>query len=469
MFPKKYIIIFTVVIILLLISPLILGPIFKKSQDGPKGASLTLWMLFDEEKLWNETLSNYTRSFPNVHIKVRKFSDPKEYETELINALAEGNGPDIFMLKNTWVRKHKNKVLPLTTPTEISYFNTVYPQIAMNDLEGEITYKDAANKTVKEQALFGVPLSIDTLALIVNKSIYRQYIVGRNLPGATWEDLKADTRAITQKDANGLVLGSIAMGDINLRHGVDILHLLFAEAEPAYIDASRSVYAFGQSSVRDAATLWFMFSDASNTLYTWDPARLMSPLPDRDEVGSFAAGKIAMMFGYSYDIMDIKTEIALLKREGKTAIDPSQIAVVEVPVFNPLRKRTIGSYYPLFVSKDSKSPETAWHFLSFIMHTKDLEQSYSKKTLRPPAKTALQTEYVKDPLMAPFAAQINRAESIPMTDEAKYITLMQQFGAVPYPRFTSDISSRLSILGQKAQCLLDQSLGKPQAMNKTCM
>src|SRR3989339_152739 len=81
---------------------------------------LTLWRVFDDDETMGEIMSAYRAIHPNVSFEYRelRFDD---YEDELIRALAEGNGPDIFSLHNTWIGKYDNLISPMPETVTIPF------------------------------------------------------------------------------------------------------------------------------------------------------------------------------------------------------------------------------------------------------------------------------------------------------------------------------------------------------------
>src|SRR5688500_16782349 len=69
--------------------------------QASKSTQLTMWAVIDDVDVYDAILRDYRALHPNVTINFRRLR-LEEYESELLNALAEDRGPDIFMLHNTW-------------------------------------------------------------------------------------------------------------------------------------------------------------------------------------------------------------------------------------------------------------------------------------------------------------------------------------------------------------------------------
>src|SRR3989344_2753037 len=75
-------------------------------------AQLTFWGVSDTRSTWDDLISDYIEEHPGVSITYRELSS-SAYENDLINALAIDEGPDIFMIQNSWLPRYTNKVVPL--------------------------------------------------------------------------------------------------------------------------------------------------------------------------------------------------------------------------------------------------------------------------------------------------------------------------------------------------------------------
>jgi multiple sugar transport system substrate-binding protein len=159
----------------------------KKVRDKMKPVTITYWRVYDDVDAFGETISKYKAMHPNVSIEYKKFRY-EEYEKELINALAEDRGPDIFSIPSTWLTEYQTKLAPM--PAQITM---VYPivrgtlkketfwelqtkkSLSLKELKNnfvDIVYDDAVLKDKDDkQAIYGLPLYIDTLAMFYNPNL----------------------------------------------------------------------------------------------------------------------------------------------------------------------------------------------------------------------------------------------------------------------------------------------------------
>ena len=176
---------------------LLLSGCFERQDGGPakqQRIKLVYYKMFDEEDVINPLIQQFKANNPSVDIVYRKFEDLEEYENLIINELAEGEGPDIFSVPNYWFLRHAKKISP-ASPNLIppSVFADTFVSVATNDL----VLRDPNDGIVK---VFGIPLTVDTMALYYNKSTFEDKIPARGKPAATWEELKEDVFKITKTD-----------------------------------------------------------------------------------------------------------------------------------------------------------------------------------------------------------------------------------------------------------------------------
>src|SRR3990167_1146868 len=102
-------ILFVLSVALLLI---VLAGCLKKS-GGSAAANLTFYGL-DDSDAFEQIIAQYRENHASVQIRYKKFNDPYEYENLIVNEIAEGEGPDIFFVHNTWLPRHTKKLVPFT-------------------------------------------------------------------------------------------------------------------------------------------------------------------------------------------------------------------------------------------------------------------------------------------------------------------------------------------------------------------
>ena len=399
--------------------------------QAPTQIRLVYYKMFDEEDVMRPLIQQYQVKNPMVQIVYRKFDNLEEYENLIINELAEGEGPDIFSVPNYWFLRHKKKISPmpssLMTPQN---FDSTFVSVATKDLVLRDP-EDGLNK------IYGLPLTVDTLALYYNKSTFEDKIPSRGRPAETWEAIKDDVFRLTKTDNSfeRFEVAGIAMGrSDNISRAVDILYLLMIQHGASFYNENVSSAVFDKEKVlteggqsinpaTEALDLFTGFSLPANKNYSWNQY-LADSRQHEKEMETFAKGKVAMIFGYSYLYEDIKNKIADLQKQGIKTIQVSDIRIAPVPQINDPRTSTqkrdaYASYFAETVSRTSDNTDVAWDFLMFITSKENI-QYYSDKTRKPTSRRDMIDSQVQDPIYGVFAEQIGYAESLPIYDAATY-------------------------------------------------
>ncbi|MBT7484152.1 extracellular solute-binding protein [Candidatus Peregrinibacteria bacterium] len=390
---------------------------------------LTYYRLFDDEDIFEPLIREYESENSHVTINYRKFTDPEQYLDLIINELAEGEGPDIFSMHNTWFTQHRKKLTPIpNTLITTEDFNNVFVSVANDDLV-------SPDSTGTDQ-IYGLPMYVDTLALYYNQDHFEDAVPSRGKPASTWEELQEDVYKLTKADNSfeRFEVAGIAMGRAdNILRAIDILYLLMIQfgtdfydeafTEATFADAAGAITGSLSHPGVDALSFFTQFALPSSKYYTWN-AYLADDDSAEKEVKTFARGKASMIIGYSYLYEQILDEIAELEKKGQDTINSSTIQIatipqVEDPETSTSKRDTYASYFAETVARTSENSEEAWKFLSFLVEKENLEH-YHTETNRPTSRRDMIEEQAEDATYGIFAEQIGYAESFPIADADAY-------------------------------------------------
>lgn len=413
--------------ILILLSSSVLTGCLRRKNFEPSGASLppinlSMFGLFDSEEIYQPAIQTFRTQSGGRQINVtyKKFIGPEEYLDLIINELAEGEGPDIFMMHNSWFPKHYKKLTPapssIVTP---EVFRNLFVEVAANDLI-------IPDENGVEQ-VWGLPLYVDTLALYYNKDHLEDAIPSQGKPSSTWTGIQNDVSLLNREDQSfeRFERSGIALGrSDNILRAYDILLSMMLQYKVDFYNEDLSKVAFANDPNAIAALNMFTsFALPSQKNYSWNRF-LADPESGGKEITTFASGKTSMIMGYSYAYQDIVDEINRLKSLGEKTVDPNVIRVQETPqVFDPETsaetREAYASYFVPVVSRTSEYPEEAWSFLTNLV-SEDFLMEYNKETHRPSALRSLITDQMADPIYGVFAAQVGYANSVPVADPQAY-------------------------------------------------
>lgn len=359
---------------------------------NPGGSSetdqaLVVWGLWQDSAMMQPVIDAFEQQ-TGVTIEYKKIGSVATYERMLIESLAEGRGPDVFVIHHTWVEGKRGIMAP-----------------APSDIIDERTLRDefvsvVAQDLVRDGLVYALPTSVDTMALYYNEDLLNAAGVAR--PPSTWQDFQTAIERITQVSRLGIIeqsggaLGTAA----NVNRAPDLLQLLMLQSGLTIIE-NRA----GQQDVRiadeigeRALTFYTDFSNKSKRVYTWD-------LQQDYSIDSFAEGETAMMFNYSYHIPTIRAKNPRLR----FGIAPMpQIADSSTPL-------TFASYWPFAVSTSSQAPKTAWQFVRFMTSTQGAA-AINEAQAAPPARRDSIEAARSDTSLGVFAEQSLTATTWPRID-----------------------------------------------------
>jgi multiple sugar transport system substrate-binding protein len=269
---------------------------------------------FDDSDAIAKVINEYRKRNPRVKEVVYKKLTINTYETELMDALATGNGPDIFLIHNTWLPKHAGKLASAPVDNLSSNQAPVITPKQVQDQFADVVSSDF----VSDGKVYALPLSVDSLALYYDKDMLNQ--AGIAIPPATWLDFDDAVKKITHVDSlgninpSGAAMGmssdtSLGTGKIN--RATDILTLLMMQSgvdminpqtkQAAFGDFTTATYGGEMSPGESALAYYTKFSDPSKVEYSWNSQQ-------HNSVDAFIEGKTAMMINYSWFIPRIQSK-----------------------------------------------------------------------------------------------------------------------------------------------------------------
>ncbi len=413
------------IVLLLVFIILPLSGCLKDLGERPKGVTLNYWRVWDGSDDFAEIIASYSRRHPYVTIKYKKLRYD-EFEQELIEAFATDRGPDIFSIHNTWMYGYQARGLLSPMPPETVmtvpevkgslkkevYWNKIKNKSpSLNQIRNDfvdtvyndivINYKDEKTN-VSSPRVFGLPLSVDTLAMFYNKDLFNN--AGITSPPEFWNrEFQQDVKKLTKQNNKGEIIQSgVALGGSdNIERSTDILSALMMQNGAQMMQGSSIAFhrrPMGESRDYnpgiDALRFYSDFANPAKEVYSWN-----SNL--ENSLDLFIANKLAMMFGYSYMLPIIKSQAPKLN-----------FSVTALPQIegNP-QSINFANYWVEVVSNKCKNKDAAWDFIKFITTNKKAVKSYLDKTQRPTALRSLIDEQIEEEIITPFVNSILTAKS----------------------------------------------------------
>lgn len=302
-----------------------------KTSNQPTLNGITIWGTIPSKNL--RTAIDYLNT-KNPAFKIKYVEkDPRDYESDLLNAYAFGGLPDLFFMPQDLIFTYSDKVI------NVPY--TYFPERSFDD-----TYTRAANIFKTPTGFLGFPIFSDPLVMYWNQDILEN--MGYTAPPKYWSDLFEYVPRLTVKnEAQQIKSSGVALGEFsNIKNAKDIFSALVLQLDNGIvgIDANQRYQTLlsSASTVSRQPTIQSLkfyneFSDPVRDVYSWNKT-----MPDSEN--AFIAGDLAIYFGFASEMQGIKAknpnlnfDVATLPqvKELNNAITYAHIYALAVPKTSP--------------------------------------------------------------------------------------------------------------------------------------
>ncbi len=289
----------------------------------------------------------------------------EEFDPAFVEALASGNGPDLFILPSDKIVKHKNKIF-------------VIPYSVFTERKFKDSFIEGAEIYTSPEGVIAMPIVVDPLVMYWNRSIFNEARI--TTPPKYWDEFYSLSSSVSKKDgALNIQRSAVAFGEFaNVSHAKDIISTLVMQAGSPIVDwrgdRMQSVfnYNFSKPAVPAEAAVNFYteFSNPAKTTYSWNRS-----LPS--SYNYFLGGDLALYFGFASEISSLQLKNPNLNFD-----------VSEVPMSREGGEDVVyGRFYGLAITKSSKNPNAAFAVASVL--SSEAAKSWSEELNLPPVQRAL--------------------------------------------------------------------------------
>ncbi|MBI5816861.1 MAG: extracellular solute-binding protein [Candidatus Yonathbacteria bacterium] len=302
------------------------------------------------------------------------------FESELVEALADGAGPDMILLSQDFIIRHRNKIYPI--PYE------VLPERTLKD-----NFIEEGGLYLGSTGIYAVPFTIDPLVMYWNRDIFSSALVPA--PPSYWDEFFGLAKTITKIDSNSNIRKSlVAFGEFdNIANAKDILSMLILQAgipivsvdqgglyHPTLSEEEKS----GVSPAEEAFRFYTEFSNPTKTSYSWNRS-----LPYSRDM--FTTGDLGLYFGYASEYQSLQ------KKNPHLNFD-----VTTVPQTRTAdRKLTFGKMQGLAILKSSKVLSADFAAVT-LLTSKDIISSAAAALNLPPVRRDLLAQKPKESYISVF-------------------------------------------------------------------
>lgn len=382
----------------------------KQEVASTKPVTLEYWTVFDDVDALQTQINKFKASRPYITINLKQLRADELYP-RLLEALAEDHGPDIISVRNKWMRFYQPKLSAMpdsvSDTTVLVEKKTVGTQTTVNTVKVNLPtptqvdreYVQAVkNDVVINNKVYGLPLSLDNMALYYNEDLLDKAGVAE--PPKTWEEFRDAVKKLTRFDKKtGTILqsgASLGTGN-NIPGFEDLLYILFKQSNISFVN--KTGFATFNAPVPNQANpsmsvmnFYTDFANPTRDTYTWNEDM-------GNALDKFVNGSVAFFFGYSYHYPVIKARAPQLN-----------VAILPMLQLNPEQPVNVANYWVQSVLDKSKNKNEAWSLLNFLAHSKATKE-YLDESGRPSALRTYIAPQLDNNELFPFVSQALVSES----------------------------------------------------------
>ncbi len=326
--------------------------------------SLTIWGTLRSD-LVAPAIQNFKETNYNITLSYVE-KNPKTLKRDLVEALANGFGPDLFLLSDAEFYAIKDR-LYVITPQD-------YPTANFRSV-----FISQSENLIAPAGVYGLPLIVDPLIMYYNRTIFDDASIA--IPPVYWEDLLTISSSLTKKsDPTKITRSAVALGTYgNVNNAKEILFTLLMQAgNPVFVATPTgltpvlsSADGGGPLSPTESVLRYFtQFSNPSQDAYSWTRA-----MPQSKD--AFLSGDLAIYFGFASELFELSRknpnltfDIAKIPqtRDGKTQL-------------------TFGHLYSFSISKKSQKVADALTVAQMLTDAAAL--NFATSSSLPPARRNL--------------------------------------------------------------------------------
>lgn len=354
-----------------------IGVLVFSAYRGGSGEAVTVVVWGTLSQTSFSSIIQKTPLYQSKQYNVQYVEKTKEdFDKDFIEALASGQGPDLFLLPSEKILKHRNKIFAI--PYE------VYTQRQFRD-----SFIEGAEVYMAPEGVLALPVYANPLVMYWNRTIFTNARLTQ--PPKYWDEFYGLTALLTQKDgALNISKSLVAFGEFaNISHGKQIvLNLAMQAGTPVTLWSGQGAQSVFTSSFNKptppaeaAVNFYTEFSNPARPSYSWNRS-----LPN--STNYFLSGDLALYFGFANEVSllqvrnpNLNFDVAPVpvSREGGT-----DVSFVEFGAFA--------------ITKASRNPNAAFAVAS-ILAEREGAQAISEALRLPPARRDLlsqrQTEVYK--------------------------------------------------------------------------
>jgi ABC-type glycerol-3-phosphate transport system substrate-binding protein len=340
---------------------------FGALSTNPYGEKVVIWGTLAGIPFTN-LIQEISRDDRNFQVVQYVEKDPRTFEEELVNAIAEGRAPDAIVLD------HEHLIVLRAKLQAISYDD--FPTRTLRD-----QYVDGFEVFALQNGLYAIPLAVDPLLMYWNRDLFASG--GLPQPPATWEALTDTVEQLTLRDATrNLQQATVAFGEYrNVENAKATLLTLLLQSGSQMISEGQNRYvvaldsAVNNNSSRPLfSTLQFYveFNNVSSPLYSWNRTF-------ESDQQAFLGERLTLYFGYGSEWERLRSQNPNLNFDAAPVPQGAGATV----------KRIYGKFYGLSLLTSTPNPAGAYRALAVLGSASNTARLATELSLAPAHRETL--------------------------------------------------------------------------------
>lgn len=305
--------------------------------------------------------------------------NPETIESEFVQALADGNSPDIVMFREDMVAAQKNRliIIPFTSYKERDFKNN---------------FIESTEFLIGANGFYGLPLFADPVVMYWNRTLFSNASLA--LPPTYWDEFLTLPSKLTKKDSTGTVTTSaVAFGEWrNVTQAKEILSNLLLQGGTSIVTTPRTSAPYstlitdidGAASAYNVINFYTQFANPVTAQYSWNRS-----LPQSQNY--FLMGNLAVYLGLASELQNLRAKNPNLNFD--VALSPQPRQAPKSVVFSHI--------YGLSIPKQAKNVAGAFQILS-AMTGENGSKLFEAYTNLPPVRRSSLANIPSDPYKAVF-------------------------------------------------------------------
>jgi len=309
-------------------------------------------------------LASLDESFKKVSYEEKEKDD---FDLVLVEAIASGAGPDIFLLPQSEILDKQNKIFPIP-----------YANFSIRDFKDY--FIEEGELYLTEDGILALPFIVDPLVMYWNRGLFASASVAK--PPTVWDDFFVLSTKLTKKDDyKNISISAISFGEVaNVENAKEILATLIMQSgnpiffrENGEVKVSlRDSYDSKTTPTESVLRFYTEFSNPIKETYSWNKAMANSKT-------AFLAGDLAIYFGFASELDDLKMKNPNLN------FDVSYVPQTE----NLKNNVTFGEMQALAISKGCQNIAGAFNVVTNLIKNESLAYLSSLTNLPPVSRGLL--------------------------------------------------------------------------------